>query len=457
MGKVLVVGIHEKADRRAVTFLAKKGWTVEESSASELGGVKPILPADAILLFFGRDGKEMVNQLLKKLKTGGDEIPVICLTRQMDVNDAVEAMKNGAFDYFPSPTDLEKLGVSVQHAAQTSALKRKVLMLESQVGWEGKFDDIIGTSAPIQEIFRTIQTVSKSNATVLILGESGTGKELVARAIHRHSERFKNKFIDLNCAAIPKELLENELFGHERGAYTGADRLYIGSCERAHGGTLFLDEVSEMDTSLQVKLLRVLQERSFVRVGGGQNIEVDIHVIAASNRDLRSEVQKGHFREDLFYRLNVVPMTLPPLRSRREDIPLLAQHFLEKDAQENRKGFKGFTPEAMEYLVNYDWPGNVRELENNIERIVVLNDESRVKPAHLPRYILNVEKKGDQEVGAWDAQGYQKILPLRMVEQYAIEAAVERCRGDMVAAARKLGIGQATMYRKIKRYGIKID
>ncbi|MBI2083209.1 MAG: sigma-54-dependent Fis family transcriptional regulator [Deltaproteobacteria bacterium] len=456
MGKILAVGFREQPDKKVLGFLAKEGWEVHQLSPSDMTLARPLPLVDLTLFFFGREGYEGALQLLKKFQSSGLEMPVICLSRQMSVDQVVETMKNGAFDYFQSPPDFEKLLVSLNHASQNAQLKRKLRVLESQVGWEGKFDDIVGVSSQMQEIFQMVQTVAKSNATVLIMGESGTGKELVARAIHRHSERFKNKFIDLNCGAIPKELLENELFGHERGSYTGADKQYIGSCERAHGGTLFLDEVSEMDASLQVKLLRVLQERKFCRIGGSELVEVDIRIIAATNKDLRQEVEKGGFREDLYYRLNVVPITLPPLRRRRDDIPVLAQHFLEKYSKENRKNFKGFAPEAMTSFVNYDWPGNVRELENNIERIVVLQNEARVKPNHLPRFILNVGAKGEERASAWDADGYQKVLPLRLVEQYAIEGALERCRGDVVAAAKKLGIGQATMYRKVKRFGIKV-
>jgi len=457
MGKILLVGFRDKPDKKILAWLEKGNWEVRQGAPSEILGVRPLPNVDSLLFFFGPEGFQAGLEALKKIRNGGGEVPVICITRQMTVEQAVATMKNGAFDYLPAPPDLEKLKVSLQHASQTIQLKKKLLLLETQVGWETQFDDIVGVSPQMQEIFQMIQTIAKSNATILILGESGTGKELVARAIHRHSSRFKNKFIDLNCAAIPKELLENELFGHERGSYTGADRQYQGSCERAHGGTLFLDEVSEMDPSLQVKLLRVLQERSFIRIGGNETIEVDIRVIAATNKNLKDEVEKGAFREDLYYRLNVVPLTIPPLRQRREDIPVLAQFFLERYSKENRKEFKGFSPEAMESLVNYDWPGNIRELENNIERVVVLQNDVRVKPSHLPRFILSATDKGGREVSAWDAQGYQKILPLNLVEQYAIEAALERCRGDVVLAARKLGIGQATMYRKVKRYGIRVS
>lgn len=456
MGKILVVGFEEQPDKKVLASLSKHGWEIHPFSSADMKHARPLPSVDAALFFFGREDFGQALQTMKKFQNSGVEIPVVCITRQMNLNQVVDAMKNGAFDYFQSPPDIEKLLVSLNHASQNSQLRRKLMILESQIGWEGKLDDIVGVSSQIREIFQMIQTVAKSHATVLIIGESGTGKELVARAIHRHSERFKNKFIDLNCGAIPKELLENELFGHERGAFTGADRQYIGSCERANGGTLFLDEVSEMDPAIQVKLLRFLQERRFCRVGGAEMVEVDIRVIAATNKDLHQEIEKGVFREDLYYRLNVVPINLPPLRKRREDVPVLAQHFLEKYAGENRKNFKGFAPESMTALMNYEWPGNVRELENNIERIVVLNNETRVRPNHLPRFILNVGKKTEQEGTEWDADGYQKVIPLHLVERYAIEGALERCRGDVVTAAKKLGIGQATMYRKVKQYGIKV-
>ncbi len=453
-GRIGVVALQEKFDKKISALLGKEGWEVRELEPHVL--IEGPLPdVDVVLLYFGKDGAEAGLAFLRAVKEKSEELPVICLSKSVGVEQVVGLMKGGAFDYFEMPPHFGKLKLSLGNAIRTTHLTKKVMVLESQVGWQGKFDDLVGTSASMLEIFQMIQTVSKSNATVLVMGESGTGKELVARAIHRHSDRSANKFIDINCGAIPKELLENELFGHERGAYTGADRLYIGSCERAGGGTLFLDEVSEMDAALQVKLLRVIQERCLTRVGGTERIELDIRIVAATNKDLRAEVTKGTFREDLFYRLNVVPIVIPPLRVRPDDVPLLAQHFLEKFNEENRKRFKGFTPEAMEVLMNYDWPGNVRELENNIERVVVLSDDSKVKPAHLPRFIVNTEKKLIKNLFP-GGDAYQKILSLDQVERYAIEAAINRCRGDVLVAARKLGIGQATLYRKIKRYKIRV-
>ncbi len=452
--RLLIISFREKLDRKIWGLLARDGVALQESSSEELRD-QPVPAADVVLLHCGQESFEVGREMLEHLRAKDDSIPVIFLTRFTQVDHAVEVMKGGAFDYLQIPPNLDKLKLVVSRAFRSSEMNRRIQLLESQVGWDDRLDDIVGVSQPMQEIFQMVKTVARSNATALIMGESGTGKELIAKAIHRHSDRAQNKFIDINCGAIPKELLESELFGHERGAFTGADRQYVGSCERAHGGTLFLDEVSEMDPSLQVKLLRVLQERSIVRIGGSEKINIDIRVIAATNKDLRAEVEKGGVREDLYYRLNVVPISLPPLRLRRQDVPPLAQYFLEKFSKENDKRFKGFTPEAMDALANYDWPGNVRELENNVGRVVVLNDDTRVKVTSLPRFIVSAEKKIEEASGDWDPS-YHKVVPLKLVEQYAIESAIKKCMGDVLTAAKKLGIGQATLYRKIKKYGIKV-
>ncbi|MFO1518461.1 MAG: sigma-54 dependent transcriptional regulator [bacterium] len=296
--------------------------------------------------------------------------------------------------------------------------------------------------------------MAKSKATVLILGESGTGKELVAKAIHSLSDRSKNKFIDLNCGAIPKELLENELFGHEKGAYTSADRRYIGSFERANGGTLFLDEICEMDLPLQVKLLRVLQERSFLRIGGSEKIDIDVRIVAATNRNIQEEVHAGRFREDLYYRLNVVPIVMPPLRERREDIPLLAKHFLNIYSSRNDKLFIDFHPDVVDALMSYDWPGNVRELENVIERVIVLHNDSQVKMKHLPDSFQGLLKKEWKGASSPSASA-SLILPLKDLERRAIEQAMKKYKSNIGKVAKALEIGQATLYRKLNKYKLK--
>ena len=439
--------------------LASGGWrlvvcpTRRQNWRSEGQGV------DCAVLVLEGDDAAGAPKLVEQVRASDDNLPVVVVARDRALENAVAAMRAGAYDYLSYPADGEKLRHSISNAMRLYGLTKRVFLLESQMGWRGSLDDMVGASPQMQEIFQMIRMVAKSNATVLITGESGTGKELVARAIHRHSARTRSPSIDINCGAIPRELLENELFGHERGAYTGADRRYIGSCERADGGTLFLDEISEMDPLLQVKLLRFLQERSFTRVGGNDPIKVDVRIVTATNRDIAREVSEGRFREDLYYRLNVVPIHIPPLRERREDIPLLAKHFLEKYSSKNEKIFLDFAPQALEAMVGYGWPGNVRELENIVERVVVLNNDSRVKLAHLPPFVQESRQCASHSVEMADASMAPmdggRILPLDLVEKYAIEAALKRCLGSVSEAARKLKVGQATLYRKIRQYGLR--
>lgn len=411
----------------------------------------------AVIVMEGVDASGCAK-LVEAIRSADDNLPVIVLTRSKSPESAVSTMKAGAYDYLFYPTDVERLRNSISNAIRLYDLTKRVFFLESQVGWTNSFEGIVGQSPQMQEIFGMIKMVSKSNATVLISGDSGTGKELVAQAIHNLSSRGKKRFLDINCGAIPRELLENELFGHEKGSYTGADKRYVGSCERADGGTLFLDEISEMDPQLQVKLLRFLQERSFMRVGGNELISVDVRIIAATNKHIAKEVSANRFREDLYYRLNVVPIHIPPLRDRREDIPLLAKHFLEKYSTKNEKIFMDFAPQAMDALMNYEWPGNVRELENIVERVVVLNNDSRVKYQHLP---LQIQKMKSEATVAHHAEPSmapldgQRIIPLELVEKYAIEVALKRCLGNVNETARKLKVGQATLYRKIRQYGLR--
>lgn len=412
----------------------------------------------AVILSLENAASPDYERMIGQIKLIDENLPVIIVSKFQKLEHAVSAMRSGAFDCLTYPIEAEKLKKTVFNAIKLFDLTKRVYLLESQMGIRDVFDDMVGISAPMQEVFNMISMVAKSNATVLITGESGTGKELVARAIHRHSLRAKKTFIDINCGAIPRELLENELFGHEKGSYTGADKRYTGSCERADGGTLFLDEISEMDPLLQVKLLRFLQERNFVRVGGDEQIRVDVRIVAATNRDIAKDVAEGRFREDLFYRLNVVPIHIPALRERKEDIPLLAKSFLEKYSTKNEKIFLDFASVALEALISYDWPGNVRELENIIERIVVLNNDSRVKPSHLPNFIRQEYENPIYTSGSYLQNTIvkeERILPLEMIERYAIEAALKKCLGNVSEAARKLKVGQATLYRKIKEYGLR--
>lgn len=402
-----------------------------------------------------KENVEAAGTVIRNIKGHDDDLPVVVIGAG-SLEDAVALMKGGASDCLRFPVNAERLQIAVSNGIRMYQLKKRVYLLENQAGCRDSFDNMIGRSPQMQSVFQLISTVAKSNATVLILGESGTGKELVAKAIAHHSPRATQPFIDINCGAIPRELLENELFGHERGAYTGADKRYIGSCERAHKGTLFLDEICEMDPSLQVKILRLLQERTFTRVGGSELLMADIRFIAATNRNIQDEVKKGNFREDLYYRLNVVPIIIPPLRERPQDVPLLAKHFLEKFCAKNEKMFVDIEPDAVECLMSHTWPGNVRELENVIERVVVLHNESSVKVRHLPAALQNLAAVSSApKASAFRFDDGQKILPLDQIEKYAIEAALAKCMGNVSKASQQLKVGQATLYRKIKQFGLK--
>ncbi|MBN1916284.1 MAG: sigma-54-dependent Fis family transcriptional regulator [Verrucomicrobia bacterium] len=404
------------------------------------------------------DGREVLKSLHRLRR----EIPVIMVTGKATVDNAVECMQLGAYQFLEKPYRAEQLQFHLRNAVELNELARKYSSLRDTIESADHFENMIGTSEEMQTIYHIIRNVSQSDASVFITGESGTGKELVARAIHSRSRRADRSFEPVNCAAIPRELLESEMFGHEKGSFTGAYTKRVGSCERADGGTLFLDEVCEMPPELQVKMLRFLQDRTFRRVGGNELTRVDVRVIAATNRNPLDEIAAGRLREDLYYRLMVVPIEVPPLRERREDIFLLATHFLDIFARKNGKAFAEISPEALRALVRYPWQGNVRELENVIENVVVLNNDTAVKPDHLPERIRTYtppEGEADNEIvveverikAEMDA-----ILPMAEVEKRAIANALQVTKGNIPAAAKKLKLGQATIYRKIKAYKIKV-
>jgi len=441
---------------QVIDDLARRGFSVRVLETDELLSTISKSTPEAVLMNLSQSPAVDQLSLVQEIHSLDEHLPVFVLVPNSDVMTAVSFMKAGAQDYMVWPNSVDQLDASIRRASHVYTLTKKIFAAERKAANKGDFLGIVGQSPRMQENFKMISTVAKSNATVLIQGESGTGKELVAKALHALSGRPKNKFVDLNCGAIPRELLENELFGHERGSFTGADRRYIGSFERANGGTIFLDEISEMDPSLQVKILRVLQERAFQRVGGSDRIQVEVRVVAATNRDLNKEVETGKFREDLYYRLNVVPIQLPPLRERREDIPILARHFLNIYSLKNDKIFLDFHPEAMEVLINYGWPGNVRELENTIERIVVLSNDSQVRVKHLPQSLQNIERSvpWPKHSDAHSVIFGNEVLTLEQMERNAIEIALKKCEGNILEAARRLKVGQATLYRKIRKFGI---
>ena len=392
-------------------------------------------------------------QALDKIKSYNPAIPIVIMTAYSSVETAVDALKKGAHDYLTKPLDFDKLKLTIERAMEHTRLKQENRLLKENLGRHFDRRNIIGQSAAMNNLLETVAQVAPSEATVLITGESGTGKELIAGAIHFNSQRKDAPFVKLNCAAIAETLLESELFGHEKGAFTGADRRKEGRFYQAHGGSLFLDEVSEMSLTMQVKLLRVLQEREFTRVGGEKTIQVDVRVVAATNKDLPELIVGGAFREDLYYRLNVVGLELPSLRKRREDIPLLAQHFLDMFAAKNHKEIKGFTPQAMDYLIQHRWPGNVRELMNAVERAVVLSRADFLSEKDFP-IIPGSGAANDDPISQTGRININGDVSLDEVERATILKTLEAAGGNKSEAARRLGITRKTLHKKLKSYGL---
>ncbi len=387
----------------------------------------------------GMDGIETMS----KIREINKDLPVIIITAYATVNTAVESMKKGAYDYIVKPFDPEEVSHIIRKIISHQQLLQENIILRQELKRVYQFRDIVGKNYKMQEIFELIRTVADSDASVLILGESGTGKELIARAIHYSSRRAEKPFVSVSCSALPESLLESELFGYEKGAFTGAVRDKPGRFEEANGGTLFLDEVGEMKPETQLHLLRVLQEREIRRLGGTGVIKVDVRIIAATNKDLERAVKEGSFREDLYYRLNVVTVQLPPLREREDDIPLLAERFLMKYNIKNNRNLEGISPKAIALLVQYDWPGNVRELENVIERAVVITKHTIIQLEDLPPHIQSFqESKG------------VRPRKLKEVEKEHIQHTLEENKWNVSKTSKVLGIDRSTLYKKIRNYGL---
>jgi DNA-binding NtrC family response regulator len=384
------------------------------------------------------------TELLTEIKHLYPDVGVILMTAFGSVETAVEAMKRGASDYVTKPVKKDELVRVVERVLREAALRREVGRLRKEVNKEYSFHQILGKSKAIQAVFDLIRRVADSPTNVLISGESGTGKELVAKAIHFNSDRKTSPFIPVNCAAIPEPLLESELFGHMRGAFTDAKADKRGLFEEAHRGTLFLDEISELPLMLQAKILRAIQEKEIRRVGGNRSLSVDVRIIAATNLNLSEEVKAKRFRDDLYYRLNVIELKLPPLRERREDIPLLVEAFLKKCGEARQKEVKGVSEAALAMLIDYAWPGNVRELENVIERAVTLTRSEKISPDDLPPAVQGA--RGDRRVLD---EAAEKSLPLHQVEKEYIKKILEKAGGNKYQAAHALGIDRKTLYRKL--------
>jgi DNA-binding NtrC family response regulator len=453
MKKILVVD-DEAGIRETLKALLKSDYTVVLASNGE-EGIRHFQESapDLILLDVAMPKMDGMTAL-KKLRAINPDVPIIMLTATLTAKTAVEAMKIGADDYLTKPFDLEELKLVIAKELATRALHKEVLQLRTDVSKRYGLENIIGNSRPIEDLFSKIRHLADTKTTILLMGESGTGKELVARALHFNSLRKHRPFIAINCAAIPETLLESELFGHERGAFTDAQSRRIGRFEQAHQGTLFLDEVADLSLSCQAKILRALQEKKFMRVGGTELIESDVRLIAATNKVLEEEIKQGRFREDLYYRINVVPISLPPLRQRKEDIPLLIKHFLNKKAKEEALIPKTITPKAMELLIQYDWPGNIREMENIIEQMATLSSGNVIDTDDIP---ITVLKKVKQNSGEWGDMPDHLSLneAVQTLERKMISQALKRTGHIQTRAAKLLGISRRIL--KYKMDGLRLD
>jgi DNA-binding NtrC family response regulator len=445
--KILIVDDEEVMRDTLCDWLDKEGYgtdraiTAEEALDKIANDEYNILIVD--LRLPGMDG----IQFLEELKNRKREIPTIMITAYASIETAVLAIKKGAYDYLAKPFNLEELSLIVKKIVERQNLIAENILLKEKLKDKYSYKNIIGRSMRMKQVFELIENVADIDSTVLIQGESGTGKEVIAQAIHEKGSRRDGPFISVNCAAIPENLLESELFGHEKGSFTGAVSSKKGRFELADHGTLFLDEIAEMNLNIQVDLLRVLQSREFRRVGGSKLIRIDVRVIASTNRDLEKEVEKGNFRQDLYYRLNVIPIELPSLRERKEDIPLLIEYFINKYKKKTKRNIEGITEKAQSLLVEYDWPGNVRELENTIERAIVLGKADSIEPANLPEKIRKFAQKKIQVC-------YPLNRPLGDIEKEYIVQVLSSTNWNITKTANLLKINRMTLYNKLKKYKI---
>ena len=468
MQRILVIDDDETVRDVLQSFLSSKGFEVTLATEGQSGidliksNTFDIILTDLVMPGIGG------IEILKEISSSNINTPVLVITAFGTVQTAVEAMKLGAFEYVTKPFNLDEIMIVINKALNVSKLQKENVMLKMQLMKKYKFEGIVGDSPRMQAMYELIEQIADTDSTVLILGESGTGKELVAKTIHYNSSRSQAPFVPLNCAAIPRDLLESELFGHEKGAFTGAINTRIGRFELAQNGTLFLDEVGELDPSLQVKLLRVLQEREFERVGGMKTVKVDVRILAATNKDLEKVTKEGKFREDLFYRLNVIPLHLPSLRKRPEDIPLLVDHFVHEYSKKRKREPFTFSKEAMNSLLSYRWPGNVRELENLIERLSILIKHKVIQVADLPEKFHKdgpSKTEEDQVPMPFHARNEQtQDFPVTGIdlgalvtnmEKDMILKALAKSEGVKSKAAQLLGLNRTTLLEKMKKMGIE--
>ncbi len=462
MGKKLIYVVDDQPNvRKLITHWVREDeYDVREfERGSELLAALDDKP-DAVCLDIvmpGMDGFAVLHEI--QLRSPG--LPVIMVTASDSLETAVEAIKMGAYDFITKPIDRHRLIASLKKAVEKNSMVREINQLRKALGSAYSFDNLVGKSPAMENVFKKIEKVLESSINVFIYGESGTGKELVSRAIHFQGIRKKGPFEAVNCGAIPENLQESEFFGHEKGAFTGAVSSQKGKIEMAVGGTLFLDEVGEMSPSLQVKLLRFLQDKTFEPVGGRRKITADVRIISATNKDLKKEVDAGNFREDLYYRLVVFPINIPPLRERKEDIPLLVRHFINKYKDEIQRDIQSIDQQVIDLLVSYGWPGNIRELENVVFRSIVASEDNRLTLSSIPANLRldSTPHQTDSSQGPYTDESPvddiifpSEIIPMAKIEEKAMQHALKMTHGNLTLAAKKLGMGRATFYRKMEKY-----
>ena len=450
--RILIIDDEESFRHMLSVILIKEGFEVETASNGEEGIQKSLASPFNQILCDIRMPRMDGLEFLREIKKTAVDATIIIMSAYGTLDIAIEAMKLGAYDYISKPFKPDEIILTLRKAEEREQLRRENQLLRKEVAKEYSFDNIVSKNEEMQKIFDVIKKIAPYKSTVLITGESGTGKELIARALHYNSERSQNPFLPINCGAIPENLLESELFGHAKGAFTDAIRTKKGLFEEADGGTLFLDEIGELPGQLQVKLLRVLQEGEVRRIGESKSIQVDVRIVSATVKDLVKEVNEGRFREDLFYRLNVLPIHIPPLRERKEDIPLLIHHFIKKYNEVMNKNVAGVDQKALEALMNYKWYGNVRELENTIERAIVLTDKDHIEVENLPVEVQGFEGELQFDVLPDEECSIKKAS--KTLEINLIKKALRKTKGNHTHAARLLEISHRALLYKIKEYGI---
>lgn len=455
LNKLVFIVDDELAISKLLSYWVRDKWNYKieafysgEDMLKKLSNKPDLILLDIMLP--GLDGIET----LKRVKHFDENLPVIMLSAQGRIEVALEALRFGAYDYFPKPIETQRLEPAVKNAIKNYDLTRELQNIKENVKQEYNFSNLISADGKMQDVFKLVTKVLNNDITVLVYGESGTGKELIARAIHYNGNRKDKPFVVVNCASIPRELLESELFGHEKGAFTGAHQRKLGKFEIANDGTIFLDEVGELEMTLQAKLLRVIQEKEFERVGGNDLIKTDVRIISATNRDLKKAVENKEFREDLYYRLNSFPIIIPPLRQRKGDVLVLAEYFIELFKKKLNKDLKGFSRKALKLIYDYDWPGNVREMENTVERCVIISEGDYIDIEDFPMHIRagSENKKVDFSGSFFDDS---IIIPFEKIKEEAIRHALKITEGNIMEAAQRLDLGRATIYRLMEKFKIE--